>query len=235
VTLDGVDFDHEPVGAVTFDLDETLVFYRRTPGEVLADAFEAVGVEPLFPVEAYYDRFEEFAGRTDTIGELRRECFAALADEQGYDPETGAAVAAAYADARDHGNVRWRAGAERLVDALDDCGVPYAVVTNGPPDAQRQKLDAVGLTDRIVTAVFAGYDCPAKPDPEPFDRALSALDADPAETVHVGDGESDVRGARAAGLHPVHVEGLRENAASDAGGDGPVTRRGSLTTLLDGE
>lgn len=46
-----------------------------------------------------------------------------------------------------------------------------------------------------------------KPDPEPFDRALSALGVTPTETVHVGDSlRSDVAGARAAGVTPVWFE-----------------------------
>jgi len=72
--------------AVTFDLDDTLVSYRRSPGEVLAAAFDAVGVDPAFPVDAYYERFAEFNDRTDSIGELRVPSLAALLDRTGDGP-----------------------------------------------------------------------------------------------------------------------------------------------------
>ena len=62
---------------VTFDLDDTLVSYRRPPRELLAAAFESVGVEPLFGVEAYHDRFAEFNDRTSSMDALREACFAA--------------------------------------------------------------------------------------------------------------------------------------------------------------
>jgi HAD superfamily hydrolase (TIGR01509 family) len=193
------------IHAFTLDLDDTLVQYRRSPGEVLDAAFAAVGVDPLFPVESYYDRYAEFAARTDSMRELRAECFAALATERGHDAETGRAVAAAFADERDHSNVTWCPGADSFLDALDDHGVPYAVVTNGPPDAQRAKLDAVGLSERVETVVFAGYDCSAKPDPEPIERALDQLGVAPGDAVHVGDSVNDVESARRAGARPVFV------------------------------
>lgn len=203
---DGTDSSAESVAAVTLDLDGTLVDYRRSPGAVLDRAFERVGVAPLFPVDAYYDRFAEFANRTDSMAELRRACFATLAAERGHDPALGREVAAAFADERDHGNVAWCPGARGLVDTLAERGVPTAVVTNGPPGAQRQKLSAVGIDERVATVVFAGYDCPAKPSPESVERALATLDRDPARAVHVGDSETDTESALAAGARAVRVE-----------------------------
>lgn len=203
--MTGLTLAGREVRAVTLDLDDTLVSYRRSPGDVLDAAFESVGVDPLFPVEAYYDRFEKFAEQTDSMAELRRECFATLATEHGYDAGTGRAVAAAFADERDHRNVEWCRGAEQFLDALDERAIPYAVVTNGPPDAQRQKLDAVGLSERAETVVFAGHDCPAKPDPEPVERAVAALGVGFDGVVHIGDSESDVGSAEAAGVGAVVV------------------------------
>lgn len=212
---------------ITLDLDDTLVSYRRSPGEVLAAAFDAVGVDPVFPVEAYYDRFAEFNDRTDSMTELRTACFAALCEERDRDPDLGRVVADAFADERDHANVAWRPGARDLLDALDDRGVPYAVVTNGPPDAQAAKLRAVGLDDRAVEVVFAGHDAPAKPDAGAFEVGLSALGIPAGDAVHVGDSpESDAAGALAAGMGAVLV-GDREPTPSGA------VRVPSLAALLD--
>ena len=191
---------------VTFDLDDTLVSYRRSPGEVLSAAFDAVGVDPVFPVGAYYDRFAEFNDRTDSMAALRAECFAALCADRGRDPDLGRAVARAFADRRDHANVAWRSGAADLLDALDARGVPYAVVTNGPLDAQAAKVRAVGLDDRAADVVFAGHDAPAKPAAGAFEIGTSALGVDAADAVHVGDSpESDAAGALEAGLEAVLV------------------------------
>ncbi|WP_313691336.1 HAD family hydrolase [Halorarum halobium] len=216
--------------AVTFDLDGTLLDYRRSPGEILAVAFDSAGVDPLFPVTAYFDRFDEFNDRTDRMGELRAECFAALAEDRGHDPDIGRAVAAAFADARDHANVEWCPGAEPLLDALDRGGVPWAVVTNGPRDAQSEKLSAVGLDRRADAVVYAGHDTPAKPDREPFVRALEALGADPADAAHVGDSHgTDVVGARAVGMGAVHVR----DGTADGSEPAPDLRVETLEQVIE--
>ncbi|WP_049898976.1 HAD family hydrolase [Halococcus agarilyticus] len=188
------------VDTVLFDIDDTLCAYRRSGAEVLAAAFEAAGVEPFFGITDYYDRYSRFVDRTDTIQELRAACFAAIADERGRDPDRGRAVAAAYADERDQWNVDALPGAREAVDRLAT-DHRLGVVTNGAPGMQAKKLAAIGLDDAFEIVVHAGYDAPAKPDPEPFRRALDALDTDPDSTVHVGNSlTSDVPGAQAAGL-----------------------------------
>jgi putative hydrolase of the HAD superfamily len=219
----------EPVEAVLFDLDDTLLRYRRPPGEVLAAAFETVGVEPLFPVSAYYDRFSEFADRTGSMAELRRECFAALCRDRGHDPGVGREVADAYAAARDHRDVELLPGARETVERLAS-DYRLGVVTNGPPDAQRQKLDASGLEPTFDTVVYAGTDAPAKPAPEPFALALDNLGVDAAAAVHVGNSpESDVAGAHAAGLRSVWIPDVGRD--SDEASVEADYRLGSLSEL----
>lgn len=186
--------------AVLFDVDDTLVEYRRSTAELLDVAFEEADVEPFFPVEAYLDRYPEFAEESDDMRDLRRRCFSAIAEDRGHDPALGETVAATYAAERDHTNVRALPGACETVDRLRERHA-VGVVTNGAPEMQRQKLEAVGLADAFETVVYAGYDTPAKPDPEPFEHALDALGATPDRAVHVGNSlSSDVAGAHAAGV-----------------------------------
>ena len=45
------------IETVLFDLDHTLVEYRRTSGELLAASFEACDLEPLFPIESCSYRY----------------------------------------------------------------------------------------------------------------------------------------------------------------------------------
>lgn len=189
--------------AVLFDLDDTLCAYRRHGREVLAGAFETVGIDPLFAIEDYYAVFDEYAGTADTIDAQREACFAALADGTGADPSVGRAVARAFAADRDHRNVRLLEGARTALHALA-ADHRLGLVTNGAPGMQAQKLDALGIRDAFETVVHGGYDAPAKPSPEPFHTALEGLDAAPDRAVHVGNSvEADVAGARAAGLTAV--------------------------------
>ncbi|SFR54247.1 HAD family hydrolase [Halogeometricum limi] len=216
--------------AVLFDADDTLLRYRRSPGALLEEAFEACDTDPLFPVEAYYDRFDEFAAETETMAELRRECFAALCESRGYDADTGRRVADAFAAARDHRNVELLPGARRVLRAFAD-RYRLCVVTNGPRDAQAQKLDASGVDEYVETVVYAGHETAAKPDPEPFLLALDRLGVAPADAVHVGNSlDSDVRGGNAAGLSTVWMSA--SSAGTDPSAPAPDYRIDSLADLL---
>lgn len=194
------------VETVLFDIDDTLCEYRRTGRELLAVAFDNHDLEPFFTIEEYYARYSEFSEVTDSIEALRAECFAAIADERGRDPELGRALAETYTTERDHRNVRFVSGAREAVTALTE-EYRLGIVTNGAPTMQAKKLAALDLDEVFETVVHAGYDAPAKPDPEPFHRALSALDGKPASAVHIGNSlVSDIAGAKAAGITAVWLD-----------------------------
>lgn len=189
-----------PIDAVLFDVDDTLCEYRRDVPELLAASFEEVGVDPFFAAEDYFGRYDRFVDDSDDMYDLRERCFADLAREAGRDPELGEALADAYADERDHGNVRPLDGAVEAVERLRETH-RVGVVTNGAPEMQREKLAALGLADAFETVVYGGYDAPAKPAPDPFHAALADLDVPPERAVHVGNSlRSDVPGAQAAGV-----------------------------------
>lgn len=219
--------DPKQIEAILFDLDDTLVEYERSPGELLRTSFEIAGSEPLFSVEEYYARYDEFAEKHGSMDELRAECFAALADENGYERQLGREVADAFGGERDQANVELLPSVARV---LTELGRKYrlATVTNGAPDAQRQKINAVSLERWIDTIVVAGRDVPPKPAPEPFERAIQSLDATPATAVHVGNSlETDVAGAAAAGLDTVWIPDT-----DDAGEPAPTYRLDSIDGLL---
>ena len=90
---------------------------------------------------------------------------------------------------------------QTLLDFAVDHDLRLALVTNGPSDLQRWKLQSVGLEDRFDALAISGEIGVAKPDPLPFRKVLEELDADPRDVWHIGDSLSnDVAGARAAGL-----------------------------------
>jgi HAD superfamily hydrolase (TIGR01549 family) len=197
--------DTRNIEAISFDLDDTLVQYVRSPGEVLQASFDRLGIDPLFSVEEYYARYDEFAEQCDSMDDLRSDCFAALAAENGHERALGREVAAAFSDERDQSNVELLPSVAGLLDDLAD-EYRLAIVTNGARDAQRQKIEAVSLDQWVETVVIAGHDTPPKPDPEAFERALQSLDATPESTVHVGDSlDTDVAGATAGGLASIWV------------------------------
>lgn len=192
--------------AVLFDLDDTLCTYRETADDILPRCFEQADVEPFFTPAEYYEAFVHYLGDVESIQALRRRCFADFAREQGLDPAAGRAVASAYTDERDASDVEPLGTASETVAAVAEHS-RVGLVTNGPPETQQRKLDTVGLGDAFDTVVFAGHETPAKPDPAPFERALSALDVDPDRALHVGNSlSSDVAGAQAAGIDAVWLD-----------------------------
>lgn len=216
--------------AVLFDLDDTVWEYRRSADEVLTVAFESVGVEPCFTAAEYVDRIPKFGDDAESEAELRRRCFGDLAAERGHDPETGERVADAYTRERDYRNVRLLPGA---ADALDRLRESYrvAAVTNNAPEAQRPKLDELGLEDAFETVVYGGTDAVTKPDPEPFDLVLDRLAVDADRAVHVGNSlGSDVAGATRAGVDSVWVPKDRGAVAES---HAPTYRLDSLADLVD--
>ena len=82
--------------------------------------------------------------------------------------------------------------------------------------------------DHVTISSEAGF---AKPAREIFMAALSAMKLDSAEAAHVGDSEHmDVRGAQAAGLHPILIDvGLAGTPILDGG----VARVSSLAEIIE--
>jgi putative hydrolase of the HAD superfamily len=229
------------VDAVLFDLDDTLLEYRRSPADLLDASFAAAGVEPVFGVDDYYDRYDEFAAEHDDADALRRTCFEALAAEGGADPAVGRRVAAEYATMRDHRDVQFRPGAREALDALAG-DYRLGIVTNGAPSTQRPKYDALGLHDdgrfRFGAVIHAGTDTPPKPDPTPFRLALDTLDAVPDRAIHVGNSHpADVVGARNAGVASVWIPATdydrRQAEGRDVDPDHALDSLAGLPALVD--
>ena len=191
------------IETILFDLDGTLVDYERPPEVLLEHAFRRADVAPFFEIGDYLDRFHDHTGPDVSIDEIRARCFESIAESENRDPECARAVAAVYGDERNHSKVAPLPGAHDLLDALEG-DHRLGLVTNGPPEMQTTKLEAAGLTDYFETVVFAGHDTAAKPEVEPFEVALDALDSTPERALHVGNSlSSDVAGAHAAGVGSV--------------------------------
>jgi putative hydrolase of the HAD superfamily len=89
--------------------------------------------------------------------------------------------------------------------ALHERGMSLIAVSNWDCSLSGWLADA-GLLALLDGVISSGESGAAKPDPAIFLRALAYADADPADVLHVGDSvDTDVAGARAAGIRPVLV------------------------------
>jgi putative hydrolase of the HAD superfamily len=95
-----------------------------------------------------------------------------------------------------------------VVPALERLSSSYAlaVITNGPSDVQRSKLQISGLERFFSTVVISGELGYAKPDERAFAAALRGIGAGADEVVMVGDHvERDILGARRVAMSAIWV------------------------------
>ena len=117
-------------------------------------------------------------------------------------------------------------GMAELLDALEDAGLAWGVVTNKFERFARPIVAALGLGARAAVVV-GGDTCPRpKPFPDPLLVAAAQIGVRPQAPLYVGDDERDVQAARAAGM-PVLA------AAYGYLGDGPPPERWGADAIVD--
>lgn len=83
--------------------------------------------------------------------------------------------------------------------------------------AQDRLLEQDGLLEHFTATIYSMDVGHSKPRPEPFQKALEALGADPHEAIHVGDIErTDIAGALAVGMRAIRIDVIRPGGSSDA-------------------
>ncbi|MFB6200547.1 MAG: HAD family hydrolase [Halorhabdus sp.] len=84
--------------------------------------------------------------------------------------------------------------------------VPVGICSLNAESAVRRALDRHDLTDAVDAVVGRDSVPPQKPHPGPLLAVVRRLDAEPSETLFVGDSETDERTARRAGTAFQYVE-----------------------------
>ena len=184
---------------VVFDLDGTLV---ETAPDLIRATNHVLGLAGLEPVgTAELRHMISFGGRAmiEHGLKLRRATLAA------------AEIDRLHARFHEHyaGNIAAEShaypGLEEALDRLADRGARLAVCTNKQEGLSRQLLDALGLTRRF--AGIAGRDTfPVyKPHPDHLTGAIAMAGGDVADAIMVGDSDTDIKTARAAGVPVIGV------------------------------
>lgn len=145
----------------------------------------------------------------DWVPVYRQETWRAGLAELGIDdPALATALSGAYMEYERNGHPLV-AGAAELVHSLTG-RYRLGLLTNGPADIQRLKLEGTGLADCFEAVVISGEVGLGKPDPDVFSLTLARLGAKAESTVMVGDSwECDIIGALDSGLSAVWVSGGR--------------------------
>lgn len=187
----------------------------------------AVGIEadPDRLIAAHYHGMRAI-DHAEAEPEVFEEYHAAYARHLGVTDDAVAEVAAALDLLWQRGGL-WTMplpGAAEGLAAIAATGLPIVIVSNADGTVAdlltRSGLLQVGPGPGVEVAAIidSGAVGVAKPDPRIFDLALAATETTADRAVHVGDAyQYDVRGARAAGIHPVLVDplGLRTDVDCD--------------------
>lgn len=195
-----------PIRAIGFDLDETLAIPRRDRAVLLEAALTVVDGPPIDREEYLDAHRKHHSGRdVDRRGHDTREpIFESVLSTYPEDDTDPGALTAAYRSVINDA-IEPLDGVSELLDRLRT-RYRVGLLTNGPSVAQRSKLDTLGWTDRFDAVVVTGELDAGKPDRVAFEALLSALDAEPEETIYVGDFPTeDVVGATRAGLRAIQV------------------------------
>ena len=91
-------------------------------------------------------------------------------------------------------------GVLAAVRALRASGIQTGLVTSKNRQGALRGLKLVGLDGLMDVLVCCDEVTKPKPDPEPVERAVQLLGANPAATVYVGDSIHDMISGRAAGV-----------------------------------
>ncbi|MGZ4279182.1 MAG: HAD family hydrolase [Solirubrobacteraceae bacterium] len=195
--------------AVVFDLDDTLHDTRGIEEVMLVELCAAVREElDGFTDDELIARFRDgrdalyermLSGEWD-LETYRRAHMRATLEPWG-EPSEALVVRTLELRAAQLAEARFAEHAVELLAVLRDAGVRTALLTNGPSDMQRRKVELLGLEEHIDAIGISEELGHAKPAREAYLRALALIDADPADAMMVGDHLVwDVLGALEAGL-----------------------------------
>lgn len=102
------------------------------------------------------------------------------------------------------------------LDKLRSEGYKLALLTNGPADMQRAKIERFDVARHFDVVVIEGVFGHGKPNKEVFEHALAATGSAPEEAWHVGDNlYADIGGAKNAGLGAVWIHRERLELRED--------------------
>jgi phosphoglycolate phosphatase len=213
---------------IVFDLDGTLI--DTAPD--LVDALNVVFArENLPPVP--YDRARLAIG-----GGARKMIVNGLALE-GREPEPALLERLfrdfiAYYSAHIADRSRPFPGVERTLDDLAARGCALAVCTNKFESLSVQLLERLGMASRFVAICGQDTFGVQKPDPLVLHRTIEKAGGKTSRAVMVGDSETDIRTARAAGVPVVAVDfGYSDPPVSEFHPDRLISHFGELTQALD--
>lgn len=198
------------------------------------DYCRAIGISSW---EGLWGRFEgdgpELTALREWAPTYRRETWArALAQHSVNDPALAEQLAARFQEER---------GARLIVfpdarPALEDLRQTHrlALLTNGPPDLQREKIEGADLARYFEVITISGEEGIGKPDERIFALTLERLAVPPRAAVMIGDSlRRDIAGAQGVGLKAIWVNRAGASPGGEHRPDAQVHDLSGLRDVID--
>lgn len=182
--------------AILFDLDGTLVDTHGLILQCYAHATHTHLQRPMLP-----EIWERMTGLP--LEKIFRELCAHYGTEAT--PELIDTLKQTYrAHMRTHAHtVQAFPGVVEMLDSVRSQGYRMAIVTTKNRPMAINHLETTKLSGYFEFMITGDDVTHMKPHPEPFLRALEALQLVGREVAHVGDSQHDINGAREAGIHTI--------------------------------
>ena len=205
------------IDTVLFDLDDTLhddtAAYRAAARTVADMVAQEHGIDAQALADAYERAAMAFWSSlsadhlTLAIEDQRERMWREALGAVGLvDPGLAPRCADGYVRAR-AGVLELSPGALDVLVALRERGCKLGLVTNGFAATHHDKIDRLGLRDRMDAFFIADEVGMIKPDPQLYRHACHVLGSEPARTAMVGDRYArDILGAHEVGLFTVLVD-----------------------------
>ena len=202
---------------LVFDLDGTLA---DTATDIARSLNEVFAQRRLGAVDLAAIRF--MIGRGPAVLIERALQHLRTRGDEALIEELAAAFVDHYAKAG-HRRTTLYPGVLRCLRRLAASGVGIGVCSNKPQGSCDALLTDLGIADLVSVVRGSAPGIPHKPDPTSLFRVLDALAANPARTLYVGDSETDVLTARAAGIPVALVSwGYSDTPVTELGADAVI-------------
>jgi len=238
---------HSPTAyAVTFDCWDTLIYIadveevQRQRVEALRRSLRREGLEEAVDVlraalekawKLHWDCWEaQISSGPEEIARWALETFRVGSEDEVRRLTTDFAELALWSD------VCALTSAPATLESLARVGVRRALVCDTgytPGYIVRRLLAREGLLDLLEVKIFSDEVRVPKPNARAFNAALSALDAHPETSVHVGDlRRTDVAGARGVGMGTVRLRDRHDDLSDHPEADVVADSHAHLREIL---
>lgn len=181
----------KPVHAVLFDLDGTLVDTAIDMIKALETLANNHGIHKSLPTADYRQYISKGSAA------LVHALFPELA--QGNKEQLRLEYLKIYKKQLNSHNHLFD-GVPELLKHLDDKNIPWGIVTNKPGWLTAPLVATIPEFKTAQVVLSADEVGVAKPNPKPLLIAAEQMNIDPSTTAYIGDAESDITAANAAGM-----------------------------------